>query len=48
MHERSAMHWDEMAQKVEEYDRLARENAAAKAKRDQFVFQQPANLPDTS
>jgi hypothetical protein len=37
MHERSAMQWDEMAQTVEEHDRLASENAAAKAEREKSI-----------
>jgi hypothetical protein len=37
MHERSAMQWDEMAQIVEDHDRRARENAAAKAKREKSI-----------
>ena len=34
MHERSAMHWDEMAEVAEEHERRANDNAAAKAKRE--------------
>jgi hypothetical protein len=37
MHERSAMRWDEMAQTVEDHERLTIENAAAKARREKSV-----------
>jgi hypothetical protein len=37
MYERSAMQWDEMAEKAEEHDRRATENAAAKAEREKSV-----------
>ena len=37
MHERAAMRWDEMAQTIEEHDRLTVRNAAAKAQREKSV-----------